>query len=278
MENFEFLLFLTIPGIGAASGLVYQDDALFLVSDNSAYLYQYQLNDKQLHKIALLENATENTPKKEKLDIEAITYRNNSLHLFGSGSTENRNTSFVYDCHTKEVTPKDFSQLYQNIKTKLHIASEDLNIEGALFLEKDLLFFQRGNGSKATNGIITVKNYLNNLESTDISFTAISLPKIKNVEYTFTDAILAEDKIYFLAAAEDTNSTYEDGEVLGSIIGRIHSKTLQLEKTVSITAKHKLEGLTLWKKNKETLTFLLCEDNDTELQNSSIYKLNINFE
>ena len=40
-------------------------------------------------------------------------------------------------------------------------------------------------------------------------FIPFELPKIKNVETTFTDAILIEDKIYFLAAAEDTASTYD---------------------------------------------------------------------
>ncbi len=44
----------------------------------------------------------------------------------------------------------------------------------------------------------------------------------------FTDAILVEDKIYFLATAEDTTSTYDDGEILGSIIGRMDSKTFKI--------------------------------------------------
>ena len=48
-------------------------------------------------------------------------------------------------------------------------------------------------------------------------FVTVKLPKISNVEFTFTDAILVDNFIYFLASAEDTISTYEDGEVLGSI-------------------------------------------------------------
>jgi hypothetical protein len=47
----------------------------------------------------------------------------------------------------------------------------------------------------------------------------IQTAKIK-VRSSFTDAILVDNSIYFLATAEDTESTYDDGEVLGSLIGR----------------------------------------------------------
>lgn len=275
MENFELLLFLTLEGIGSASGIVYHKEALYIISDNSSYLYHYKIPEQQLHKIALLENASENTIKKEKLDIEAITIQNETLYLFGSGSTQNRNKNFLYHLENKVTSEKDISNLYQKIKTKFSISEDDLNIEGAVFNGDDLLLFQRGNGSKSTNGVIIIHNYLSVNDFKDISFTSITLPKVKNVEYTFTDAVLVEDKIYFLAAAEDTNSTYDDGEVLGSILGRMDPKTLQVEKTIPITAKHKLEGLTLWEKKNSEFTFLLCEDNDTEVLKSSIYKLRI---
>jgi hypothetical protein len=34
-----------------------------------------------------------------------------------------------------------------------------------------------------------------------------------------------------LATAEDTESTYDDGEVLGSLIGRINLKTMKIDFT-----------------------------------------------
>ena len=99
------------------------------------------------------------------------------------------------------------------------------------------------------------------------------MPKIKHVETSFTDAILVEDKIYFLATAEDTSSTYYDGEILGSIIGGMNSKTFEIEFTKKITDTNKFEGLTLYSKTNDKIEFLLCEDNDSEVLESTIYKL-----
>lgn len=270
MEKIELLVFLTLKGIGSASGIVSYDDSLFIISDNSSYLYEYQQKDSRLNKIALIENPSENTPKKEKLDLEAITLKGKKLHLVGSGSTEQRNKSISYHLESKKVKIKDISILYNNIKEKLKISSDELNIEGVLFLEKDLLLFQRGNGAASKNGIIKVGE-----DNQDVIFFPIQLPKVKNVEFTFTDAILVKDKIYFLAAAEDTNSTYNDGEVLGSIIGVIDSKSFKLEKTIQISDKHKFEGLALYKSSKKEIEFLLCEDNDTEELNTTIYKIKL---
>lgn len=272
MEKIELLVFLTLKGIGSSSGIVSNNNSLFIISDNSSYLYEYNRREDNLNRIALIENPTENTPKKDKLDLESITLKGKELYLFGSGSKEKRNKSFSYHLDTKEVKTKDLSPLYNSIKEKLKIASDELNIEGALFHDKDLLLFQRGNGAASKNGIIKVSNF--NDDNYRLEFVAMQLPKVKNVEFTFTDAILVKDKIYFLAAAEDTNSTYNDGEVLGSIIGSIDSKTLALEKTVKISDKHKFEGLTLYKSTPKELEFLLCEDNDTEELKTTIYKLN----
>ena len=86
---------------------------------------------------------------------------------------------------------------------------------------------------------------------------------------------MCHDKIYFLATAEDTQSTYNDGEVLGSFIGRIDLKTMKVEFTQKITSTNKFEGLTFYKKSNNKIEFLLCEDNDTELLETKIFKLGL---
>jgi hypothetical protein len=60
------------------------------------------------------------------------------------------------------------------------------------------------------------------------------------------------------------------------MIGSINPKTWTVEFTTQITEKQKFEGLTLSKKSKTQIEFLLCEDNDTEELQSNIYKLVIN--
>lgn len=272
MEKFQLTLFLKIAGIGSASGLIYQEDKLYIISDNSNYLYEYKIEAKTLNKIALTDTPQENISKKEKPDFEAITQKGDTIVILGSGSTEKRNKAIQFKPSLKKSKTKDFTKIYNQIKSQLSISDDELNIEGLITTDKTVYFFQRGNGEMGKNGIIFSDNVA---ENPKFKFIPFELPKIKNVAPTFTDAVLVEDKIYFLAAAEATNSTYLDGEVLGSIIGSIDFKTLKLEKTIQISDNQKFEGLTLYKKNQNKIDFLLCEDNDTELLESSIYLVSL---
>ncbi len=269
MKNFQLTTFLEINGICSASGLVYQDNSLFMISDNAGFLYEYDLNAAFLKTHSLLQDATENILKKNKPDFEAITLKGDDLHIFGSGSTEKRNRKFIFNRQTQQTSEENLEVLYHKIKTKFDISDDELNIEGALFYNENLYLFQRGNGANSKNGIIKING------NDSVQFHSVQLPKIKHVEATFTDAILVENKIYFLAAAEDTISTYDDGEILGSMIGCMDIDTFQLDYTYEISNQHKFEGLTLYKIFENEIKFLLCEDNDKEELVSTIYKLSL---
>jgi hypothetical protein len=275
MERFTIELLFQILGIGSASGLVFKDNSLFIISDNSSFLYEYHVQEKELSRIKLFESSQENIPKKDKFDFESITLKENELHLLGSGSTSKREKRIIYNLDTAAIIEKDLSKLYQNLKETTSISDEELNIEGTLFHNEKWYLFQRGNEANSRNGIFKTKSL--EIES-PTEFVEVQLPKIKHVETSFTDAILVEDKIYFLATAEDTSSTYDDGEILGSLIGRMDSKTLEIEFTQKISDTHKFEGLTLYKKTEGKIEFLICEDNDSDVLETNIYKLTLNKE
>ena len=270
MEKFTLELQFPIIGIGSASGLIHKDNTIFIISDNSAFLYEYRIQEKQLHKIKLFENSQENIAKKDKYDFESISQKGNKLYLFGSGSTSKRNKRMSYDLTSKKIEEKDLSVIYGKLKQTAAISDDDLNIEGALFHNEKWHLFQRGNGAQSKNGLFTLDR-----KGKDIRFFPIPLPKIQNIEATFTDAILVDDKIYFLAAVEKTTSTYEDGEVLGSYIGALSLENFELIFTQKISDTHKFEGLTLYTIFKEKIEFLLCEDKDTEDLETDIYKLTL---
>jgi hypothetical protein len=270
MTNFKLQHFAEITGIGAASGLVFLNKSLYIIGDNSGFLYQYHIETKELQKYPLIENASENILKKDKPDFESITHRNNKLYVFGSGSTKNRDKRVTFNIESQEVKQKNVSELYQKFKAKANISNEDLNLEGSFYSHENLYMFNRGNGEKSKNGIFIYKK-----QTREVSFIPISLPKIQHIETSFTDAILVENKIYFLATAEDTISTYDDGEILGSIIGRIDIETFAIDFTQQISEKQKFEGLTLYSILENKINFLLCEDNDTEELQSNIYELKI---
>ncbi|MET0759592.1 MAG: hypothetical protein ABWZ56_04175 [Flavobacterium sp.] len=276
MQKFTLELLFQIIGIGSASGLVYKDNSLFIIGDNSGFLYEYNIKASGLKRHALIENASENIPKKDKPDFEAITRFGDDLYIFGSGSTENRNKMVQINPNTKEIiATTDLTDLYLVMQNFGKIKPEDFNIEGAIYNGETWFLINRGNGKSNKNTIFTIhgKNLTNEF---NILSNAYKLPKIKGVRASLTDATLVENKIYFLATAEDTTSTYDDGEVLGSFIGCIDIETMKIDFTKKITDTHKFEGLALYKNSKEKIEFLLCDDNDTDELNANIYKLTLN--
>lgn len=275
MEKLQLTLLFKIIGLGSASGLIYQNNSLLAIGDNSSFLYEYQMDTQKLNRHPLVENPQENIIKKLKPDFEAIARFENNVYLFGSGSTENRTTMIQVDATTKRVIAStDVSDLYLGMQSFGEIKSDDFNIEGAIYNGESWFLFNRGNGKNNKNVVFTIDGANLTTEFRIVS-NHYKLPKIKGVRASFTDAVLVDNKIYFLATAEDTDSTYNDGEVLGSLIGRIDVKTMKIDFTKQITDTHKFEGITVYKKANSTIEFLLCEDNDTEVLESTIYALKL---
>lgn len=277
MKRFSLELLYHIVGIGSASGLFYVDDSLFIASDNAGYLYEFRTKDQSLSKIKLFDSQTlENIPKKQKPDFEAVAQKDGKLYLLGSGSTDKRNVVTVVDLKTKEITNQNLSDLYTEMRNVSKIDVDNFNLEGAFATNDAWFFFQRGNGSGGNNGVFKVIGSLEKFSK--VKYLPMQLPKIKHVTTSFTDAVLIDDAIWFLATAEDTDSTYEDGEVLGSLIGKIDFETMQVVFSEQITDKQKFEGLTLYSRSDNEISFLLCEDNDTDGMESGIFKLTLEME
>nr|WP_314896496.1 hypothetical protein [uncultured Flavobacterium sp.] len=275
MEKFTLELLFQIIGIGSASGLIYKDNTLLIIGDNSGFLYEYHVDSGDLKRHPLIENPSENILKKEKPDFESITHFGDNLYVFGSGSTEKRNKMVQVNSENKKViTTTDLADLYLVIQSFGKIKPEDFNIEGAIYNGESWFLFNRGNGSSNKNVLFTIEGE-NLINDFNILSNEYKLPKIKGVRSSFTDTVLVDNKIYFLATAEDTQSTYDDGEVLGSLIGSINLKTMEIDFTEKISSTHKFEGLTLFKNSNEKIEFLLCEDKDTDVLETDIYKLTL---
>lgn len=269
MEKIQLTEFKKIKGISAASGLLFSKDVIFIISDNSSFLYQYVIDKEIVLKFPLVKDAKENIVKKDKPDLEAITSFGNQLFLLGSGSTDKRNTMFTLDLTNDQLQTNDLSQLYTFLREIAKLESDELNIEGAICADKTMYLFQRGNGQNSKNGIFIVPDS----QERPIQYFPVTLPSLDGIETTFTDAILVDNHIYFLATAENTTSTYEDGEILGSILGKINFQTFELEDVILLSEHQKFEGLTLFEQKENTISFLLCEDTDKKETETIIYKL-----
>ena len=277
MKKFTLEVVFQIIGIGSASGLVYKDNSLFIVSDNASVLYEYNIESKNLNRHPLLENnpetLTENIPKKQKPDFEAITSFGEDCYIFGSGSTENRKKMIHFDAsQNQKIAETDVSALYDVMQSFGEITPEDFNIEGAVYTGEEWFLFNRGNGKSSKNGIFTIGGK-NLSEEFSVLYNSYKLPKIKKVQSSFTDAVRLDNKIYFLATVEDTKSTYDDGAVLGTFIGRLDIKKMKIDFTQKISDSHKFEGLTVYKDSAKEIEFLLCEDKDNDDLKSDIFRL-----
>lgn len=309
MPDFQLSPRFDIQGVGAASGLVYQPDRLWLISDSSSFLYDYQMATQTLAKHALVSQAADHIEKKNKFDLEVICQKDQQLYVFGSGSTAKRQILFCCDVSNLDkpdqaIERLDLSTLYQQFRLIAQLADDELNIEGVIYQASPQadrwVFLQRGNGATANNGLFVLSDVAFNaflqpdVQSemlpqssriltephmgllADIKFYPVKLPAISQVESGFTDGYLLANKLYFLAAAEDTASTYLDGAVLGSLFGCIDLINFELQWSFIISSEHKFEGLTLEQQSDQQLVFLLCEDNDTAVLASTLYQLSIN--
>lgn len=279
MQKFRLELVFQIIGIGSASGFFFQDNILYLISDNIRILYEYRLTDMSLNRHPLMPSGKmgylENITKKDKPDFEAIAVKDSVAYLFGSGSSQMRDSIQPFDIKNKKhLPPIDATDLYLNMADFAGIKPEDFNIEAAVNDGDTWYLFQRGNGPAQHNAVFTLTGDIKET-SFQIIHNKYKLPKIKGVRASFTDAVKVGNKLYFIAAAEKGGSTYEDGAVAGSLIGRIDMETMKIDFTKIISEKNKFEGMALFSEKNGQLEFLLCEDTDSDAKASDIYKLTV---
>lgn len=271
MNELKLEILYTIIGIGSASGLHLEGSDLFVVSDNASVIYQFDTENRQLQSHKLYDSdVSENILKKQKPDLECLAYADAHLYAFGSGSTENRHKVYRFSPDTKKTETLDLSRLYSKMQQASGIDVSNFNLEGAFFAYDNWYFFQRGNGSDGQNGFFRCSDLS---ENATVKFTPVHLPKILENPCGFTDAVFKNGNCYFLAAAESSGSTYEDGDVGGSAIGKIDLKTGKVTGFFMLSGFLKFEGLTMIGETKEELAFLLCVDDDSDVLESKIYRL-----
>lgn len=276
MKKYLLSTWLKISGIVAASGISYENNQLMLVSDNGNALYHYFIGNDSLAKYSFDEQPIMNVmKKKEKYDLETFTIVDNTWYAFGSGSTEKRTTGFMFNKFSKYSSPIDLTNLYADMKSFAELSDDDFNIEGVTIYNDDWIFLNRGNGPKNANYLFVVQGK-NLTDEFNFYFFEFDLPKINNVQSGFSDAIVVNNTLYFIATAEDEVSTYKDGAVKGSMFGAIDLKKMKLLFTEKISDHNKFEGITVVNQGTKNITFALCEDNDdAENTASIIYKLQV---
>lgn len=272
MLPFIISFFLNFTGPGASSGIVYEDKQLYIVSDDSDFLYHYDMELKQMKAVPLREQASSKVKKADKMDLESISKKGDVLYMLGSASKPNRKDFITYNIKTGELIRKNYNELFEKMVKVSGVPTNEINIEGLIVLKDKALLFNRGNGPGNHNGIFTV--YLRGGLLSDVQkYSPIKLPLINGVQSGFSDAVLVKNKIYFIGTGEATSNTVDDGTIKGSYIGILKLRNFKGLKTKEISSDKKIEGITWYAGSKAKPVFLLCEDADNGAVQSTIYKL-----
>ncbi|MFZ4713223.1 MAG: DUF6929 family protein [Bacteriovoracaceae bacterium] len=256
--------------VSAGSGLILHQNHFYVVADDELSLGIFPHQGDALGKFVPVMNGElplgHRERKKAKPDFESlILLDNDRLLVLPSGSKENRHLAIIYHLDANRTEVLDLSVLYLALEKEF----SELNLEGAVIKGHDLLLFQRGNGAKKENAVITVE--LDSFLNGQLNLKKIKhyqLGEIKKTPYSFTDAAIDDQgHLYFLAAAEASDSTFEDGAFLGAIIGRFDTSGKIIE-TIELEIKHKPEGLAF----DHDGFFYLVTDGDDITKASVLYK------
>ncbi len=255
--------------ITSASGLVKIDDTFYCVADDELSLVSFSgERESSLTLRPLFAGQLPQDPKERKKlkpDLEALVQLDYQLLLaVPSGSKKNRTRGALVDLGgaAHEV---DFSGLYNELEKEIH----DLNIEGAVATETEIRLFQRGNGKARENAVIVLDRAKVQTDPGRSLKTILrsDLGVLNGVPLSFTDATLIKNRLFFLAVAENTESTYDDGDFKGAVLGWLDEKG-QVLFSEELLIPEKPEGLCF---DAVTSEFFVVTDADNPQKSSALY-------
>ena len=238
--------------ITAASGLVSIDNRFYAIADDEHHLVSFTDDPHSpIEEITLFSGElpqAHKERKKLKPDLESLLHlpEIDALLAVPSGSKPNRCNGALFFRKPSEVHPVDFTDLFSALQKSIN----NLNIEGAVVFLDRVKLFQRGNSAQRENAVINLSLEIFREELRAGRLTAKGLQSVvpcdlgslNGVPLGFTDAAVVESQIHFIAVAESTDSTYDDGEFAGAVLGRLNDSD-QVEFQEQIICTVKPEGL-----------------------------------
>lgn len=231
-------LYLEGPTIPSGSALINIEDRIFVCCDDMYSLFEL-LPDKKLiqHKWpeAPALPVDHKELKKVKPDFEALLdLGENKLLLIPSGSKANRTKALKFDLLNHQFAVFDMKIFFGNITEKLSL----VNLEGAAAFKGDYLFLNRGALADLSSFLIVDQ------ESFKIkSMVTVDFGEMKGIPLHGSELCIFEDSIFAIAVAEATDNSYDDGEIVGSSLFQICSKTFSIIERWEFDRPVKIEGL-----------------------------------
>ena len=268
-----------LTSIPSASGIEIMEGAIFIIGDNSPFLFQLDSNYSLKEKIqiaSVTDAANGIIPKSIKPDYEAMASakleNDNVLFVFGSGSkSHGRDSLLIVHLVSKKVEHYSLTGFYKEIKSRANLTPEDLNIEAAAIHDNTLYLFNRGKNTIIECPLNAFMNHLlKKGESPALKSYRVILPVADNRQAGFSGATISNDKIVFTASVENTTNWIDDGEITGSYVGIIKPDELKDNyspacipiKEKGKVLKIKAESVAVVSHVNNTLDLLLVTDSD----------------
>ena len=216
--------------VPSGSGIVKFGDGYYVIGDDSPYLFLLDKQFEVVSKTLISDDQNFNGDrivKSEKADFETLELINeNELLVFGSGSKSPQRDVFVRILLNDPMVIEKYniSEFYTHLKNLPVFNDSELNLEATAFYDQHLYLFNRRKNLIIKFGYQAFLSFIKGEGAfPKLDITEYSLPKINGIETGFSGATSFKKKptILFTAAAEDTVNAYDDGEILGSIIGTI---------------------------------------------------------
>jgi hypothetical protein len=239
--------------VAAASGIAMHDGQLYVIADDQRQLAVYTLAGVRSGSIVLQPGALPDDPaerKRQKPDFEALlTWPDGALLALGSGSAAQRDRGALvrFDADGSSVCAIDLSELYAQLRSEL----PELNIEGGTVWDGQLYLASRGNGPRRDNALIRLDLACASEALRDsralpaqclLDIQRVALGALHGVPLGLTDLAVLHDQLLFAAAAEASESTYEDGACAGSVLGAL-TPAGQPRDLVEVAPRVKIEGV-----------------------------------
>lgn len=233
--NIKIIKHALLNNIPSGSGIELVDGIIYIIGDDSEYLYGINHELRVIHQVELFPSSDKKDgriPKPLKPDFESMeSFNINGYpHLFvaGSGSLlPQRGKGYLIKLPTSYnkkhiVWEKDLNDLYSLITSHPDFSSDlELNIESCFIAENNFYFINRSGQQLIRYPLAEMVEYLqNHSESTPFpEIFILDMPLIDGFEYTCSGACYYKDSVYITASCEATDNAYDDGEIIGSAIG-----------------------------------------------------------
>lgn len=267
--------------VRAASGLAHQHGRLAVIQDDTAFIGMVAGDEvaalvlprgkdgRRRYEVGL-------GNKHEKQDLECCIAIGDDLYAFGSGSTHLRE-KIVHVGYATQIIPA--GPLYRKLREELGSA---INIEGIAAVRDELWLFHRGNTGRSDRGPAIVRFARDRLmgwiagESAlpePLGYSRYDLGDVAGVRLGFTDAVAVGERVFYIAAAEDSPNAIDDGRVLASHLGVIDRSGTRAAPLEADGALLKAEGLAFDPVNPRHAW--VATDPDDVAQPSRLYELEL---